>query len=368
MNSVGSNRPSPAPSNYVRISRELQDHPVVGFGQPVKPADPSRGAYSRAEAWLFLVFQARWRTSDVNNRGRVITLERGELLGARSWLASVWNWTEKQVRGFLDRLEAEMMIDRKMGQSQGQSEGHKNSQKSAHFVNVLSIRNYSIYQTAIEDFCAQKGHSGTDGRAMDRSDKRANQGPHINKGNNNTITTLENNNRVLAPLSSSAQDDDFSWSDDGIVQVRNGSRGSLEKLLDGAATLDEVLIEISPRLPDKPVGRQLVIAVSSAVSKHVQELDKFRQKRGTRLPRDWRLPKSWSEWAMQDSRQASEWVRIEAEKFRDYWIAQPGTKGTKLDWEATWRNWVRSARKAAPSSGGVQSNFNFSGKYIGRGI
>ncbi|MGR9087307.1 MAG: hypothetical protein ACU841_09570 [Gammaproteobacteria bacterium] len=29
-------------------------------------------------------------------------------------------------------------------------------------------------------------------------------------------------------------------------------------------------------------------------------------------------------------------------RFRDYWIAQPGAKGRKLDWQATWRNWVRS--------------------------
>lgn len=27
--------------------------------------------------------------------------------------------------------------------------------------------------------------------------------------------------------------------------------------------------------------------------------------------------------------------------FRDYWIAKPGKDGTKSDWFATWRNWVR---------------------------
>jgi hypothetical protein len=29
------------------------------------------------------------------------------------------------------------------------------------------------------------------------------------------------------------------------------------------------------------------------------------------------------------------------EQFYDYWKAQPGSKGIKLDWFATWRNWVR---------------------------
>lgn len=33
----------------------------------------------------------------------------------------------------------------------------------------------------------------------------------------------------------------------------------------------------------------------------------------------------------------------ELEKFRDYWAAQPGQKGVKTDWPATWRNWARRA-------------------------
>lgn len=34
-----------------------------------------------------------------------------------------------------------------------------------------------------------------------------------------------------------------------------------------------------------------------------------------------------------------------ADRFRDYWIAQPGVKGRKADWVATWRNWVRNERR-----------------------
>jgi len=36
---------------------------------------------------------------------------------------------------------------------------------------------------------------------------------------------------------------------------------------------------------------------------------------------------------------------LELAKFRDYWRAVPGQKGTKLDWDATWRNWLRTAGK-----------------------
>jgi hypothetical protein len=38
-----------------------------------------------------------------------------------------------------------------------------------------------------------------------------------------------------------------------------------------------------------------------------------------------------------------------AAEFRDYWIAQPGQKGIKLDWESTWRNWVRRQRAGKPN-------------------
>lgn len=37
-------------------------------------------------------------------------------------------------------------------------------------------------------------------------------------------------------------------------------------------------------------------------------------------------------------------MEIEA-TFRDYWISQPGQKGRRADWEATWRNWVRNQKK-----------------------
>ena len=37
-------------------------------------------------------------------------------------------------------------------------------------------------------------------------------------------------------------------------------------------------------------------------------------------------------------------LRAEHRKFIDYWISEPGQRGTKLDWNATWRNWIRRSR------------------------
>lgn len=37
--------------------------------------------------------------------------------------------------------------------------------------------------------------------------------------------------------------------------------------------------------------------------------------------------------------------------FRDYWIAKAGKDGVKLDWLATWRNWIRNQKSPSDASG-----------------
>ncbi|OWZ94546.1 hypothetical protein B9J07_08875 [Sinorhizobium sp. LM21] len=43
---------------------------------------------------------------------------------------------------------------------------------------------------------------------------------------------------------------------------------------------------------------------------------------------------------------------VEFDKFRDYWRAKSGRDATKLDWAATWRNWMRSAGGRGLRGGG----------------
>jgi len=63
-------------------------------------------------------------------------------------------------------------------------------------------------------------------------------------------------------------------------------------------------------------------------------------KRGTRLPADWQ-PSPTDLSAAADEGMPGDVAAHEAAKFKDYWIAKPGASATKLDWPATWRNWVR---------------------------
>jgi hypothetical protein len=67
------------------------------------------------------------------------------------------------------------------------------------------------------------------------------------------------------------------------------------------------------------------------------------QRKGKRLPDDWKLPRAWGQWAVEDRGWPPEKIRLEGEKFADYWRAKGGKDAAKLDWEATWRNWCRNA-------------------------
>jgi uncharacterized protein YdaU (DUF1376 family) len=66
--------------------------------------------------------------------------------------------------------------------------------------------------------------------------------------------------------------------------------------------------------------------------------------KGKRLSPDWQLPKAWGEWTLETLGWETATIRLEAEKFRDYWVATSGRSANKLDWEATWRNWCRNAK------------------------
>jgi uncharacterized protein YdaU (DUF1376 family) len=76
-----------------------------------------------------------------------------------------------------------------------------------------------------------------------------------------------------------------------------------------------------------------------------------KKERGSRLSDDWVLPKEWGEWAV-----AQGWsetaIRLEADKFRDFWISKAGKDAVKLDWLATWRNWVRNSKTPKVITGG----------------
>jgi hypothetical protein len=84
---------------------------------------------------------------------------------------------------------------------------------------------------------------------------------------------------------------------------------------------------------------------NASISKDLKK-DSKRQNRGTRIATDW--TPSDAERSFAKAEGFSDWeIQREVQKFRDYWTACAGAKGVKLDWIATWRQWIRNGADRA---------------------
>jgi len=89
--------------------------------------------------------------------------------------------------------------------------------------------------------------------------------------------------------------------------------------------------------------------------------------RASRLAADWFLPMEWGEWAISEGMDRDA-VRVQADRFKDYWLAKAGKDATKLDWQATWRNWIRSAKERGNGNGNRGGVRQREGAAFGRAI
>lgn len=80
--------------------------------------------------------------------------------------------------------------------------------------------------------------------------------------------------------------------------------------------------------------------------------------RAARLTADWVIPADWLEWARSERPDVD--AALAAERFKDFWVAKAGKDAAKLDWLATWRNWIRGEKpmQRQTANGGRQGYFN----------
>ena len=88
--------------------------------------------------------------------------------------------------------------------------------------------------------------------------------------------------------------------------------------------------------------------------------------RATRLPDDWQPSQADIDFALEEGLDDRH-IQRTADRFRDHWHAAPGERGRKLDWSATWRNWVRkdaddARRDRAPPAGNAQTGSQSTGR------
>ena len=87
--------------------------------------------------------------------------------------------------------------------------------------------------------------------------------------------------------------------------------------------------------------------------------------KGTRLPDEWVPPLGIM---AGDFGLSHEQYADQVERFRDYWRAVPGAKGRKVDWPATWRNWLRTAAERRPANVRTDRHQPTTGRAARRGV
>jgi uncharacterized protein YdaU (DUF1376 family) len=78
------------------------------------------------------------------------------------------------------------------------------------------------------------------------------------------------------------------------------------------------------------------------ITNNHKTLTSVERTRATRLPENWQPNDDMMQFCKTERPELQ--MKDVADSFRDYWIAVPGAKGRKADWNATWRNWVRNQR------------------------
>lgn len=90
-----------------------------------------------------------------------------------------------------------------------------------------------------------------------------------------------------------------------------------------------------------------------------------KRQRGTRLPEGWQPKQEGVNLAFELGFSMEE-GKQEVLKFKDYWCGKAGPNAVKMDWDATWRNWLRRASENRKGKSNGKSNQYANGKTDGR--
>lgn len=139
-------------------------------------------------------------------------------------------------------------------------------------------------------------------------------------------------------------------------RVREAERAAL---LESPANGNNDLPKMSPGTPqgvpeESPGSPLYSLSLSSSSSSSSKDKEtppsEGKRKTGSRFTLT-QLPDDWREFCLETRDDLDPDGTFD--EFRDYWISVPGQRGSKLDWKATWRNWVRSQRRGRSSRSGA---------------
>ena len=126
---------------YIKLHRKIWDNQILINGE----------RFDRMSAWIWLLTHANYKDGAFIKNGSLQHVKRGQVFTSIRYLAMSWGWDRKTVMRFLGAMETEKMIT-----CTGLQRG-----------TLITIRNYSKYQTS-EDSLPEEGTTeGTAKRTAD---------------------------------------------------------------------------------------------------------------------------------------------------------------------------------------------------------
>lgn len=113
----------PNREGWVSIHRQIRKHPLWTMER-----------FTYGQAWVDLILRANHCSRNITYNGKIVTIERGNMLTSKVKLADEWQWNVKTVNKYLKRLQNLKMIRVK-------------SDKSGTWI---YITNYDKYQSSEE--------------------------------------------------------------------------------------------------------------------------------------------------------------------------------------------------------------------------
>lgn len=93
---------------------------------------------------------------------------------------------------------------------------------------------------------------------------------------------------------------------------------------------------------ERPIDGADVPNVPSTKTLKTETPQREAQKHATRITEDWLPSEAQREKTLEEYGKTHD-IQRELASFRDHWMAAAGQNARKLDWDATWRNWMRRA-------------------------
>lgn len=202
---------------------------------------------------------------------------------------------------------------------------------------------------------AESTHSGTDLLMMlaiaDFADDDGNAYPSVGTLAQKCRTTPRHVNRILAALRESGELE---------IRLNEGPKGTnryriaLKGVTPASPLTNRSPLTPASSTPDVQVPKPLTPTSDEPSLNHQRTRESARASRSPAADRGSRIPEDWqpseSDIAFCRTKRPDLDPTEMAEKFRDHWLGEPGAKGRKTNWSATWRNWVRNEKRSQAAS------------------